>query len=184
MDESSSRDRLIRTASTLFRRRGYAGVGLNEILAAANLPKGSLYYHFPGGKRDLAEAATLWASETVERIIDASFAGASGFTEGTVAACNAVARLADREAGLDGCPVVSILLAGSQEPTLRTLAQQIFAGWIDRVAAHARRLAVPNPEIAAKLFVAQIQGAWILALAEQSTAAFATLEQSLRSAPV
>ncbi|MGD9864998.1 MAG: TetR family transcriptional regulator, partial [Pseudodonghicola sp.] len=65
MDDSSSRDRLIRAASGLFRRRGYAGVGVSEILTVAELPKGSLYHHFPGGKRELAEAATLWASGAI-----------------------------------------------------------------------------------------------------------------------
>ena len=32
------------------RRKGYHGVGLNELLADANAPKGVLYHHFPGGK--------------------------------------------------------------------------------------------------------------------------------------
>ncbi|MFN5881268.1 MAG: TetR/AcrR family transcriptional regulator, partial [Burkholderiales bacterium] len=39
------------------RTRGYHGVGLNELLAAAQAPKGVLYHHFPGGKAELAVCA-------------------------------------------------------------------------------------------------------------------------------
>ncbi|WP_333696765.1 TetR/AcrR family transcriptional regulator, partial [Phaeobacter italicus] len=65
MSSNENRDKLIRTASRLFRSKGYDGVGLKEILAAADLPKGSLYYHFPGGKVELADAATRWAGDWV-----------------------------------------------------------------------------------------------------------------------
>lgn len=39
------------------RTRGYHGVGLTELLAAAQAPKGVLYHHFPGGKAELAVCA-------------------------------------------------------------------------------------------------------------------------------
>ncbi|MFY8043743.1 MAG: TetR/AcrR family transcriptional regulator, partial [Rhodoferax sp.] len=38
-------------------RKGYHGVGLTELLSAAQAPKGVLYHHFPGGKAELAVAA-------------------------------------------------------------------------------------------------------------------------------
>lgn len=49
--------RLIRVAAELFRKRGYHGVGLSELLTAAKAPKGSLCHHFPDGKSDLAPAS-------------------------------------------------------------------------------------------------------------------------------
>ena len=42
-----TKDRLIRAAADLFRTRGYHGVGVADVLAAAHAPKGSLYHHFP-----------------------------------------------------------------------------------------------------------------------------------------
>ena len=59
-----TKDRLIHAAATLFRTRGYHGVGLADVLADAKAPKGSLYHHFPNGKSDLALAAATWASTT------------------------------------------------------------------------------------------------------------------------
>ncbi|MFC0270404.1 TetR/AcrR family transcriptional regulator [Metabacillus herbersteinensis] len=44
---------IIDIATTLFQQKGYLGVGLNEILKACNISKGSLYHHFPNGKEEL-----------------------------------------------------------------------------------------------------------------------------------
>ena len=52
-----TRDRLIAAMLNALRRKGYHGVGLNELLAEAGAPKGVLYHHFPGGKSELAIAA-------------------------------------------------------------------------------------------------------------------------------
>ena len=53
----SARERILRAAIGLFQQRGYHGVGLSEILAEAEAPKGSLYHHFPEGKAQLAVQA-------------------------------------------------------------------------------------------------------------------------------
>ncbi len=52
-----TRDRLIAAMAEALRRRGLHGIGLNELLADAQAPKGVLYHHFPGGKTALAVAA-------------------------------------------------------------------------------------------------------------------------------
>ncbi|WP_217586171.1 TetR/AcrR family transcriptional regulator [Lentibacillus saliphilus] len=52
--KSTSRDKLILTASKLFQLQGYHATGLNQITKESGAPKGSLYYHFPGGKEELA----------------------------------------------------------------------------------------------------------------------------------
>lgn len=39
------------------RCKGYYGTGIREILQSANVPKGSLYHHFPMGKDDLVAEA-------------------------------------------------------------------------------------------------------------------------------
>ncbi|MGH1350996.1 MAG: TetR/AcrR family transcriptional regulator [Methyloligellaceae bacterium] len=69
MSKIPTRVRLIRAATTLFQRYGYAATGTNEILANAKAPRGSLYHHFPGGKADLAYACVdLVTEDVVEEI--------------------------------------------------------------------------------------------------------------------
>jgi TetR/AcrR family transcriptional regulator, lmrAB and yxaGH operons repressor len=53
---ADTRSRILRAAQHAFRKRGYSAAGLNEILEAAQAPKGSLYHHFPGGKEQIGVA--------------------------------------------------------------------------------------------------------------------------------
>ena len=45
-----TRDRILFVTAELFRRQGYNGTGLKQVVAEAEAPFGSLYHHFPGGK--------------------------------------------------------------------------------------------------------------------------------------
>lgn len=179
MKEHDNRKSLLRAASKLFRQRGYAGVGISDILAATNLPKGSLYYHFPGGKQQLAEEATRFADDAVVRMIETSFVGAGSFSEGSVAFCRAIARLSSADGGFFACPVMSIIQAGEEVPSLHKTGGRILAGWTERVRAHAVRLGQPAPGEAAALLVIQIEGAWTVAVAQRSIAPFQLLERAL-----
>ena len=52
---ASTRDHLIEVGLDLMRRHGYGATGLQEILQAATVPKGSFYHHF-GSKEEFAQA--------------------------------------------------------------------------------------------------------------------------------
>lgn len=57
MNDESSKNRILDCALTLFSTRGYDGVGIAEICAAADITKPTLYYHF-SSKEGLYKA--LW----------------------------------------------------------------------------------------------------------------------------
>lgn len=179
MSDPTSRDRLIRTASKLFRRKGYSGVGLSEILKEAGLPKGSLYYHFPNGKQELAEAATRWAGDWLERLLDMTFEQAETFDEGALKVCEAIAAEVTSQTHVPACPVLSILQAAPIEPRLQTTAQEVYSGWTECIEKHAARLAHPAPAEAAFSLHCKLQGTWIIAFAQQSNAPFTQLAQEL-----
>ena len=56
MATKSTREHLIDVGLGLMHRNGYNATGLNDILKAADVPKGSFYHHF-GSKEDFAAAA-------------------------------------------------------------------------------------------------------------------------------
>src|SRR5436305_13635071 len=59
-----NRARIVETASTLFRERGYDGVGVADLMAAAGFTHGGFYKHF-GSKTDLmAEASACGLAQT------------------------------------------------------------------------------------------------------------------------
>ncbi|WP_255220328.1 TetR/AcrR family transcriptional regulator [Terribacillus saccharophilus] len=65
--KESTKELILRTASELFQRQGYHGTGLNQIIEESGAPKGSLYYHFPNGKEQIAvEAITLMKEHVLE----------------------------------------------------------------------------------------------------------------------
>ena len=71
-DDPNTRERILHTASGLFQRQGYHATGLNQVLAEGKAPKGSLYFHFPRGKEQLAaEAVTAGAHEVRDELRDA-----------------------------------------------------------------------------------------------------------------
>ena len=120
--ERSSREAFIDTTAKLLRRRGYAASGLNEIVARSGAPKGSLYFHFPGGKEELAIAAMEHAGG----------AAASGHRRSCSPRVRTSARRSPRSstrspAGLqasgfrDGCPIATVALetASESEPAAR-----------------------------------------------------------------
>src|SRR3954454_2657221 len=68
-----TRSALIEAARPLFAERGYAGVGTEEIVAAARVTRGAIYYHFED-KRDLFRAVYAEADrELVEGVAQVAF---------------------------------------------------------------------------------------------------------------
>src|SRR3954470_4426514 len=85
-EAQATREALIDAALELFTRRGYAGVGTEEIVRRARVTRGALYHHFDD-KRDLFRAVhEQMEAEVVEAIQQrlASFAGdpVEGLAEG------------------------------------------------------------------------------------------------------
>lgn len=180
----STKDRLIQSAALLFRTRGYHGVGLNDLLAEANAPKGSLYHHFPNGKSDLAVAAATWASDEMLRLVAASFDDADTFQEGAATLCFKIAKLFDLSGRWDGCPIAATLFEGPDNTEFGDYAQRLYEGWIKEVQAHAERLGLSQPaaQRAAEQVFILIQGGWQLARARRDSDVLRRLPD-LMSAP-
>lgn len=60
-----NRAHIVATASALFRERGYDGVGIAELMAAAGFTHGGFYKHFRSKADLMAEAAASTISRTV-----------------------------------------------------------------------------------------------------------------------
>jgi TetR/AcrR family transcriptional regulator, transcriptional repressor for nem operon len=64
---AENRERIVNTASRLFREKGFDGVGVDAIMSGAGLTHGGFYGHF-GSKDDLAaEAVTRALARSVEK---------------------------------------------------------------------------------------------------------------------
>ena len=174
---SDARERYIEAAARLFRRRGYHGVGVAEIVAEAAAPRGSFYHHFPGGKEELAVEAVGAAGRFVARLIDEAFDGAADLDAGRRALAERLGAMLEASGWVDGCPVTGIAsdTTGESEP-LRAAVADTFERWRRRAAAHAVRLGFDEADAAAfagRLLV-EMEGAWIVARVLRSRAPFGT----------
>src|SRR5271154_639369 len=73
---SNTKERIVESSATLFRRQGYTATGVKQIVADAEAPFSSLYHFFPRGKDELAgeviRSAGLFFQQLVESVFDAS----------------------------------------------------------------------------------------------------------------
>jgi TetR/AcrR family transcriptional repressor of lmrAB and yxaGH operons len=167
------RQSIINAAVTLFRRQGYAGTGLNDIVDASGAPKGSLYHYFPAGKTSIAAAAVEEAgrrvSSTVEKL--------ARETRSCAELLRAHARLLSgwmRISGFrDGCPITTVLL--ELAPSERGVSDAGRKAYAARIALLRDKLVADGfPRVRADrlaiLCASAVQGALIQARVERSAA--------------
>jgi TetR/AcrR family transcriptional repressor of lmrAB and yxaGH operons len=166
------RESLVRTAMRLFRRQGYAGTGLAQIVAESGAPKGSLYHYFPSGKEALGEAAVDLAGglmrETLEDLA-ARHAEPAAFLR---AYCRTMAGWMEESGFASGCPVATTLLeTAPQSPAITAAGERAIDGWIDVVAEVLARggLSAREARMRGQLVVAAMEGALVLARVRRST---------------
>jgi TetR/AcrR family transcriptional repressor of lmrAB and yxaGH operons len=176
------RESIVNAAVTLFRQRGYAGTGLNDLVEASGAPKGSLYYYFPDGKVSIAVAAVEEAGKRVAATV-AKLASETGSTGELL---RAHARLLSgwmKKSGFrDGCPITTVLL--DLAPVHRAVAEAGRSAYKTRLTIFAEKLftdGLPraSAERLAVLCVSALQGALIQARVERSGAPIETAADEL-----
>src|SRR5438445_7788136 len=74
---TGTRERIVQRSAELFRRQGFTGTGVKQIVAEANAPFGSLYHFFPGGKEQLGEEVIRTSGMAYIDLFDLFFAPAA-----------------------------------------------------------------------------------------------------------
>jgi len=180
------RDRLLNGARKLLAEKGYAGMELRDVAARGKAPRGSIYHHFPGGKKQLAVEAAELEGREIRAAIESSLAE-RGLAE-TLATFGEMfrRRVKDKPERL-GCPVAAAALARPEDPALAAAATAAFESWEAPIAAALREEGVAEADAAnfAGLVVSTIEGALVRARAAGDDAplasAVAGLQQALQS---
>jgi AcrR family transcriptional regulator len=76
-EPTSSRDKILDVAESLFARRGYAGIGLREVADASGLSKSSLFHHFRSKEQLYHEVLLRMLQHIEERFAASASAGDS-----------------------------------------------------------------------------------------------------------
>ncbi|NUQ53925.1 MAG: TetR/AcrR family transcriptional regulator [Phycisphaerales bacterium] len=107
-----SRQRAIDATAALLWRQGLRATGINQIVEESKSPRGSIYFHFPGGKEELAAAALRSAGA----VMTANIRGALAHRDVRTAVKRFVLSYAKemRESDFQhGCPIATVALAAT-----------------------------------------------------------------------
>jgi TetR/AcrR family transcriptional repressor of lmrAB and yxaGH operons len=178
-EQQSPRDRIVRSAADLVRQRGVHGVGLRQIVAHADGPRGSLQRYFPGGKTQLiTEALNLAGAEVLHN------------TESGLLKANTLADAIDaifapwRQVLLEsnftmGCPIAATVIDASGDDRLRQEARALLEQWRDAVHGALVKYGAQQSTARddASVLLAALEGALILSRADQSTQPLDTVQR-------
>jgi AcrR family transcriptional regulator len=169
---TTTKDRIVEHSAELFRRQGYAGTGVKQIVAEASAPFGSLYHFFPGGKEQLGEEVIRWSGSIYGQLIDAFFVPGSDPVSATrdFFAGAAATLLATDYA--DACPIATVALevSSTSEP-MRQACADVFNSWIEHASGRLIEYGLPpkRSRILAISMLSSLEGAFVLARALRST---------------
>lgn len=173
---------MIEAATTLFRRRGYEGVGVAELLAVSGAPRGSLYFHFPGGKEQIAIEAVKRAGLAVRDGIRARAAITSSVEEYIETAFAGWAQNLEDSDYENGCIIALVgLEAASASPALKATADEAFASWEVELTEMAVGKGLDRDRAArfATAFICAVEGAIMMARTRNATAPLDAARESM-----
>ena len=175
---SSTREKIIETTCDLLELQGYHATGLNQIISESGSPKGSLYYHFPGGKEELAIESIRYVGKQVLQRIQANLALVTDPAEAIQAFIRNIAFNVELSGYRAGGPITTIAMeTASTSERLRETCQQIYQSWQDAFAhkLHASGIPEERAQGMALFILCAIEGGVILCRTSRSRA---PLEQS------
>lgn len=187
---TGARERIVAATVSLLRRGGLSAAGLNEVVASARAPKGSLYHYFPQGKAQM----TADALEHYRGLVDAQLRAALGGRGALAHRVRRLFRSVDARMAvvgyLESCAVGAVVLdLGVDDGALRARCDDVLSHWSRTAAGLMPELPAARRGEAGRLLVTLLEGAQLRARAQgdgrplsEAARAFAAVAAAL-SAP-
>ncbi|MDI2128453.1 TetR/AcrR family transcriptional regulator [Yinghuangia seranimata] len=164
---AQTRDRLLDTTHALVQAKGYTGTGLNEVVAVSGAPRGSLYFHFPGGKDQLIAESVRYAGQAIGSDLAELSESTGPAAEFVGAVLRRLGEQLEASEWLKGCPIATVALeAAATNDLLQEACSEVYASW--EAALRARLGDRPDAADLAVTVLALIEGALLLARAHRS----------------
>jgi len=173
---------IIDIATTLFQKKGYLGVGLNEILKACNLSKGSFYHHFPNGKEELLIACLQLMEEEITTSMEGIFKCCETTQEATEKMIEKLVADFERDGTITGYTFSSIVseMASLSEP-VRSACSELYIKiqeiYYDKLVQDG--MSKEKAYSLALMMTASIEGGMMLCLAQKSSEPLTMIAQVL-----
>jgi TetR/AcrR family transcriptional repressor of lmrAB and yxaGH operons len=175
-----SRDRMIESAASLIGQRGMNATSFSDVLGESGAPRGSIYHHFPEGKRQLTECAMRLTSDQILAYMRASTATTS---HGVLRHFTALFRqVVVVSGGRAGCAVAGVTIdVTDDDDDLLGVARDAFQSWVSLLAAQLEGTGVAKTRAhgVAVISIASVEGGLILCRAEGSDEPLRVVEEEL-----
>ena len=182
---TDTRSRMIHAAAELFRQRGYHATTFSDVVRDSGAPRGSTYFHFPGGKAELAREAIARAGDEIEEMVDQAARHADDPGSLVRALAQIMASRLERSGYQSGCAIATMVLElAPRDEEFSADFDSVFARWRAALITRFEPLGL-GPDRAAALAgltISAIEGALILSRAARSTEPFKTTTEALISA--
>ncbi|HEV7975265.1 TetR/AcrR family transcriptional regulator [Amycolatopsis sp.] len=180
---TDTRQRILDTAAELFHTQGYHATGLNQLTSVGSAPKGSLYFHFPGGKEQLAAEAIAVSSAQLCEVLKKLVVQAPDAATGIESVVNALAQSLLDSDFQRGCPLATVALdVASESELIRQSCVDGYGSWHDALADYLIQQGL-SAERAADLttvVLASIEGGLLLAKTKRDIAPLRAIAVHLR----
>jgi TetR/AcrR family transcriptional regulator, lmrAB and yxaGH operons repressor len=180
---SDSKGKTLTAAAKLFRQQGYHGTALQDILAASGSPRGSLYFHFPGGKEEIGQAALTLAGEAVRQVIAKAAETSDNAEIFLVRIARGMAADLEHSGYKEGCPIAtSALETAAQSEALGAATRNAFQKWELEIKRGLFRLGMSagDAELVATMALSLLEGALLLARTYRSLEPIRRAEQAIK----
>lgn len=178
---TNTKERMVHSAALLLREHGVAGTSIARVLDHSAGPRGSVQFHFPGGKVQLLTEALAWAGGLITTTLTRAHEQGSTPAEVVNAICEHYkAQLANSNYRA-GCPVGAVAQEAYADPQLGQQVAAVLADWTS--ALKAVLLDAGHDEVEASdlamLCVSSIEGAITLARVHGSTRPIEIVQERL-----
>jgi AcrR family transcriptional regulator len=174
------RTRMVRAAATLIGARGVSATSFTDVLEASGAPRGSIYHHFAGGKRQLVAEAVEWTSEQVQtHQLGCDATTRSGIVEHFVELWRQIVTSSGAHAG---CPIAALATDPyADDPQLAAAVARALDAWTAVLADQLASAGMGDVDAraVATTTVAAMEGALILCRARGSVAPLDTIATQL-----
>jgi AcrR family transcriptional regulator len=176
---TDSRSSMVRSAASLIRSRGVNATSFSDVLAESGAPRGSIYHHFPEGKRQLTEEAVRL---TADQVLGAVRSGPTGSPSDVLSHFIGLWRqVVVASGGTAGCAVAGVAVDTVDDPDLMEVVRDTFRSWVKALAEQLATAGVSPGRAAsiAQLALAGMEGALILSRAEGDSGPLDTVADEL-----
>lgn len=167
-----TRRKLTQTMSHLLRTQGFYATPIQQVLKESGIPKGSLYYHFPKGKVELAAGSVEKSADAIVELMGEINRKARDPMDSLQTFCDFYIEELNREDFTMGCPIATITLeAAATNDVIQRACQSSFERFNTIFIDTLRQYGIDHTTAAemAIISLSSIEGALMLCKAQRST---------------